>query len=109
MKIFDTIKNEIKENDNKKKFDKAKENAKNNLTQENRDKVRYLFASFFGLAGLLALSVSFYKLFAAYFFVGLSLCPIIYHNKLTENVSTYTIRIIEISVPIFILLIIVFI
>lgn len=109
MKFLNTIKKDIKENDKKKKFDKAKENAKKNLTQENRNNIRYLFAAFFIIAGLLALSVSFYKLFAVYFFVGLSLCPIIYHNKFTEDIPILTLRIIEISLPIFILLIVLFI
>lgn len=105
MKFFD----KLKENDKKKKLDEAKKNAINNLNEENRNNVRYLFAALFGLAAVLALSVSFYKLFLIYFLIGIFLCPIIYHNRFTENLSTTTIRVLEFIIPIgiFIILIIV--
>ena len=101
MKIIDDLK------ENKKKFEESKNNAKNNLTTENRNNVRYLFAALFGLAAVLALSVSFYKLFWIYFLIGIFLCPIIYHNKFTENISIRVIHILEFSIPIIVLLILI--
>lgn len=106
MKFFDNLKKEVKESKKKKKFDEAKSNVKNNLTQENRNNLRYLFASFFGIAALMALAVGFYKLFFAYFIVGASLLPILYHNRLTEDIDYRIIRFFEILMPIVMLLII---
>lgn len=104
MKILDKFKNEINENEKKKKFDKAKENAIKNLNEENRTNLRYLFASFFGIAALMSLSVSLYKLFLVYFLVGISILPIIYHNKFTENIDIKIIRIFEFGIPVIVLI-----
>ena len=109
MKFFDKFKNEINENEKKKKLDKAKENAKNNLTEENRNNLRYLFASFFGIAALMSLSVSLYKLFFVYLFIGISILPIIYHNRFTENIDIKILRIIEVLAPVIIFILIVII